>query len=116
MNQQQPDPNLPTLPEIGERWGIVYNQVLAANIVLEKRLHAQAETIRTLTARETGMAETIEDLEAEIASLKAEQQRADIAEEQQRAEFVAKIHDLEEQLKSFDNLAGKAVIDEGDPD
>lgn len=65
MNQQQnPDHLLPTLEEIGARWGVFYNQVLAANIVQEKQLEAQVETIRQLTASEAALAERIKELEA----------------------------------------------------
>lgn len=68
MNEQ--NSTLPTLEEIGARWGVMYNQALAANIVQEKQLEAQAETIGQLTASEVVLVDHIQELEVELSDLK----------------------------------------------
>lgn len=70
-NNQQPRPPQFSIAELGAKFGAQLGQAYAEIITMEKQLSAQALTIQQMTTNEMTLIDHIQDLEAELAELKA---------------------------------------------
>lgn len=99
MTTQQPQPPQFSIAELGAKFGAQLGQAYAEIITMEKQLSVQALTVQQMTANEAALVEHIQDLEAELDILKADDRAvADVSPMSEAAAEIA--------------LQAKKIIDE----